>query len=712
MKFLKKSLLIAMFILMSVCFTKTAPATTVADGVVLDKAVFDYVSISKYGQALTTDNFKNFGNYSYIITNDSLTINFQPFTFEYQVNLEGYETDFIASSTIVQIEYDDTLEAYANHFYVYDAKSQTDVVYYYKVNETTGVLNIYKVDPSTNSTASPIISSSRSNLFSYSEENHTITIVNSYTLKSNSGDAFFNFSVRATTGGTRSFSIGFLRPVVEFANANTENLVEFTCKGIDAGEDGFVNELIQKELTYNSVQIEFLNNNYTEHNQLYFNINYNGFIYNFELYSKIYDETSLLFVNYLDPEKESNNKYLATGLYLDDSDEPVLDTSNKVYTYNGDSNIFNTFSMIFDKTGRYEIEIYDSTYLLGINQPNYYVTSFYISDETKSSFDNIYIISQTQDNDGNDIEYIVSTSTLNNNVKTTIKNLNNLGTDANGKAIALGDVIEKIEIKKTTFGGSTNIPTYTDYSPEEVLDLLVDGDFVLYFSDDAYYEVNVYKKGNLAVSHYYEFTIVKHAKTTFTIPLVDEDGEPIFDENGKQKSETYEASTSFKTETKTYSKNILSSIDLKIEYSMSSLPHSTTLDKTYINKYTISYAVQKVSMEQYAPTEDEIEDGKYIKTSIYIDFKGIGDITVTVTCNGTETVYHLNYEKRNYRLELADYGTYTVHMVDAMGTETTQVFEHKKELNTSAMLLIILTCVIVLVIVIFILIARAKVPTR
>jgi hypothetical protein len=78
----------------------------------------------------------------------------------------------------------------------------------------------------------------------------------------------------------------------------------------------------------------------------------------------------------------------------------------------------------------------------------------------------------------------------------------------------------------------------------------------LLFDSDAYYEITIYKKDSTQTI-YYEFTIVKHAKTTFTVPLVDEDGEPIYDPvTGKQKTDTYEATVPYKTEIITYTKNI------------------------------------------------------------------------------------------------------------------------------------------------------------
>ena len=44
---------------------------------------------------------------------------------------------------------------------------------------------------------------------------------------------------------------------------------------------------------FDKLQIEFLNNDYTEGNPLYFKIDYNGFIYEYKLYSKVIDGDNL-----------------------------------------------------------------------------------------------------------------------------------------------------------------------------------------------------------------------------------------------------------------------------------------------------------------------------------------------------------------------------------------------------------------------------------
>lgn len=709
MKFLKKVLMLSLFAFASLCFINMSAFGKSADAAPIEETVFQYVSISRNDLPLTTEHFKTVETTSYAISNDSLTINFKPFTYEYSVDLAIYENNFKELKTPIEIEKDDSGE-FVESFEIYNAETQEYVTYYYRIIPTTGVLNIYDISPTENPYALPLVASSRTSLFNYTDtpESRTITYTYAYNWKSGAPDSAFTFTVRTSNTSTRTYTFNLLRPKVEFANDNTAKLLKFTCAGLDAGESGFVNETLRRELAYNNVQLDFLNNNYTAINPLYFKINYNGFTYDFELYSEEYDSEQLLFVNYIDTEKESNNKYLATGMFLDSSETLVVDTNNKVFAMNGSD--FNYFSMFFTKTGRYGIEVYDSTYLLGLNEPNYYETSFYIRDPANTAFENIYIIAQTQDDEGKDIEYIVSTSTLNHSVKTTVKNLNNLGTDGSGQAITLDSVIDKIEIKKTTFGGSTNIPTFKAYSVAEINSLLKNGDFVLTFDDDAYYEVSIYKKGSTTDIIYYEFTIVKHAKTTFTIPLVDENGEPIFDEKGKQKSDTYEATTPFKTEIIDYSKNILSDLDLKIQFSISSIPHAITLDKTYINNYTISYGVQQVSIEQFEP---EVEEGEKKVDNLSLNFMGVGELTVEVSINGGEkTVYKLNYEEKNFSLTFTEYGTYTVRLVDSMGTETTAVYSFQKKLNTSAIALLVLSGIIATVIVLFVLKARGKVATR
>lgn len=667
---------------------------------VISEETFEYITLSRYRQKLDESNLKTIDETTYVIANDSITMTFKPMEYAYEFAAID-ESKFIVDATTITQTYDPTI----SNSFEFDGET-----YYYIINPGTGVLNIYR-DLSTG--APPIATSNRNNAITFSQPTPdspvTIKILKSITLKDDAPNVDFAFSVNAMST-IKTYIISFLRPVVRFADAS-EHIVRFTCNGIDAGTDGLVDNIIPNEKDYNSVQLDFLNNSYTEANPLYFAINYNGFVYTFELYSKEFNSVDYLFVNYIDEVKEDNNQYLATRLILNQSLEYEVDTSNAIHALTGGTNI-NEFSFVFTETGRYSIEIYDSTYLYGFENPNYMQQSFYITDGAKSNFENIYIIAQTLDEEGKELEYIVSTSNVNNDVKTTIKNLNDFAKEG-GQDVTLADVIDRIEVIKTTFGGSTNDPKTTTYLPEDIEPKLNDeGDLIFTFDSDAYYQMFIYQKGTEEII-YYDFIIVKHAKTTFTVPLVDENGEPIYDPvTGLQKTDTYEATVPFKTEIIEYTKNILSSLNVKTKFKSSGATEiPKTLGKTYTNEYTISYGVQSVSMEQFDLVK---EDGgeKVSVPGLHLKVFGVGDITLSVTFNGVTTDYILNSEEGNNTISFTEYGTYTVRLVDSMGTQTSGVYKYAKKLNTSAIALIILSAIIVLAIVAFIMISRGKVKTR
>ncbi len=670
---------------------------------VISNETFNYISLSQNGQSIKTKNIKNYQNTSYVISNGSTTITLKPLEYAYEF---GSLTNFIETSSEITINFDETEQKFPETF------EYKGLTYYYKISSS--ILSIYKNAPSS---SKPITSSNRNQVISYvkldNDSSNTdsvgdqikIKIIESYTLKSNVDTSNFIFSVNPASI-IKSYTLVFVQPVIQFANAQ-EPIVRFTGKGLDAGASDYVENNIPNDLTFNSLQIDFLNNNYTEYNPLFFNINQNGFTYEFELYTKEYQSHQYLFVNYKDAKKV---EYIATGLYLDGSGQLQLDLTQTVDAFiSTDSN---EFSLNFIETGRYSIEIYDSTYLYGFENANYMQTSFYITDPTKTNFENIYIIAQSLNDSGNEREYIVSTSDQNYSVKTTIKNLHAYKTNGTDPSVTLADIVDKIEVRKIAFGGSNNVPTITTYSVNQVENLMnPNGDFVLTFEDDAYYEIEVFDK-NSDQTKYYQFTIVKLAKTTFTVPVVDKNGDPVFDPTtGHQKTETFALSSSekYKTVKKNYIKNIISSMNLEYKFTDSDSGFELIeLGKVYTNKYTISYGIEAVSMEKYELIGDDDKPAE----GLHLKFYGVGNIKVEVTVNGNTTAYDLNSEKNRNTLSFTEYGTYTVRMVDSMGTETVQVFKYSKKLNFSAMAIIILSSIIVLAVVLFVLKARGKVATR
>ncbi len=675
-----------------------------SSAIVVSEETFEYISLSTKGQALSMDNLKTVDNTTYVIANDSVTISLKPLKYSYR-ELTLNEDEYIISKEIVTIPYDSETENYEQSFDLFDT------TYYYQIDNLN--LNIYASPVSGNPLRLATSENNKAISFVKNDNvNIIVTFITKITLKTTTPNTTFSFQVNSN-GILKSYNLEFMRPMIEFANGK-EPIVEFICKGLDAGAE-FTDYSIPVEHDYNTVQMNFLSNHYNENNKLYFKINHNGFVYDFELYSKTYDGNSYLFVNYIDATNTKNNQYLATALKASTTTtpstpgqpaaEPELDKNHLIKELEAGLN--NTFSLVFDTKGRYSIEIYDATYLLGFDNANYMQTSFYITDATKSIFDNIYIIAQTQDNDGKDIEYIVSSSTLNNNVKATIKNLDNLK-DASGNPVPLDSVIETIEVTKTNFGGSSNVHVTTTYTPADIEELLQNGDFVLFFDDDAFYEINIYQK-NSDIKIYYNFTIVKFAKTTFAVPLVDENGSPILDENDVQKRENYEATTPFKTEVINYKLNILSSMSVKLKFrSTGAAEQPKNLGKTFTNMYTVSYGVQSVNMERFEIKNSEDKN----VPGLHLRFYGVGNIRVEVTVNGTTTLYELNSELGNNTISLENYGNYSVRMVDSMGTEMIRVYSYHKKLNTSAIALISLAAFLGVAILLFVLRARGKVSTR
>ncbi|MBQ4541408.1 MAG: hypothetical protein IJA23_01005, partial [Clostridia bacterium] len=361
----------------------------------------------------------------------------------------------------------------------------------------------------------------------------------------------------------------------------------------------------------------------------------------------------------------------------------------------------NKFSIIFTKTGRYSIEIYDSTYNLKMPNANYYSTSFYIREAGASvtPFQNIYVVAETISDSGEHIDYIVSDSTLNYSTRITVKNLGDFGLDqTTGQEIKLEDVIENIVVKRTDFGIDTVETVDTIYTVADILANLKNNDFVLEYHDDAYYQVLVNAKEpddplvEVEDPVYYVFTIVKFAKTTFTF------GDVI-----------YEASVPYHTDIRKYTNKIDSQMNFNIKFTTSSeIP--VELEKTFINRFTIKFGIKKVLIEEFTPEPEE--ENEKVPDGVYLKVYGVGDITVTLTYNGVSETFILNSEEDNNIISRTEYGKYEIKVVDSMGTTASYSVNFKKKLNTSALVLIVLGSIIGTCVLLFVMKARGKVATR
>ena len=133
---------------------------------------------------------------------------------------------------------------------------------------------------------------------------------------------------------------------------------------------------------------------------------------------------------------------------------------------------------------------------------------------------------------------------------------------------------------------------------------------------------------------------------------------------------------------------------------------TTVLDKTYLNEYTINYAMQLVKMEQIEIIKEGTDKALNV---LAIQFHGVGDIKVKVTVNSITTDYTV---QSGENLIFENYGEYSVSIQDSMGTTATAEFSFQKPTSVSAIILIALVCVLILAIVLFVIASRGKVSTR
>lgn len=688
-----KKLLVSIFAILSVCALCLIPKSSKAESSaeVLGSGAFSYISLSQAGQVIDSSKLTTIDDSTYVITNNSVTITLKPLQYRYRITADS--NNFFKYTKSITLERDAETSQFPASF-EFDGRT-----YYYAINNTT--ISIYTSQLTT--TSSPIVTSGTSDLISFEETDNvrTIHITTAYTSTSEgfvdeegaeSVSCLFRFSI-----GTSSYSLNIQKPIVNFFNL-TEPIVMFnTFKTDDHGDAYPAEKSLAPDQIFNKLQISFLNNDYTEGNPLYFKINYNGFVYDYSLYSQDINGENLLFVNYSNEDTNynyNNSAFLASATSLDENGNIFAIENQKVFAKT-ESDDHNQFSLTFNKTGRYDIEIYDSTYLQNMSNPNYYSTSFFIREEGEEikPFENVYIVAETLDDNNEHIEYIVSNSVLNNITKITVKNLGDFGKDSSGKDLTLADVIENIQVLTTDFGIDRVDTVTKTYTVDDILNSLENNDFVLNFTNDAYYQIIINPKDENLNKLHYIFTIVRNAKTTFTF-----------------NDEVYEATTLYHTDIRYYTNPIKSEIDLIVKFTTTE-ENAINLKKTYVNTFIIKYGVKAVKVEKYTPST---KDDEKVPVGLYLKVYGVGDITVYLTINGKEQEpITLNSENGNNAIDLVGYGTYSIRIVDSMGTESqTMTYSVKKGLNTSALVLIGLSALLATIIIVFILKARGKVATR
>ncbi len=739
---LKKSLLFCVSFVLALSFlitplpTQNHKHTFSAVIEMVDEALLNYVSISADGQTLTNADMKNVDtdedgkiDKSFVYTNRTATVSFKPFEYNYDIVVENEDYFYKEPEKSIVLTKLETDEDFPSSFTI-DGQEIS-----YTINEDDEI-SIRNETINSSFSNSPLIRK-----IADTPTTRTFYYITSYTLKTKLSDntivpaTYLQFTPYKTGWNATKqtqYQINFEHPVANFGD---KHVTLFTFSGLDGGADSLSLNKIERELSYENMKFQIINNDYTENNPLYFDINNDGFVYTFKLFSKEIESEEYLFVEYFDEQRPLNNRSLATqldsegkvinvGAKYDDGGKLISEEIRPVYKYISATTDFNTFSMDFNKTGRYEISVYDETYKLGLKDNNFYSTSFYIktSDSTNenSAFENAYAILQNYDEEGNLLDYIVSGSTQNSNVQITLKNLLfYFENDAVIKALSdeESQTLNVVEFIKTTLTGSLNIPVSTYYSVASLQELLAESpDFIIDCSDDAFYEIIIYqynKEDNGSFTKKdetsYQFTIVKQPKISFTVFKIDQDNDPIpIPGTNKFETEIREADVPYTITPVEYRININSDMEFLTFFKNPSqaTPKPLILDKTYLNEYTINYAMQAVKIEQV----DVMEPGTTnVSGDLGIQFFGVGDISVTITVDSITTNYTL---QSGDQLSFADYGIYSVSIEDSMGTVATAVFKFTKPVSTSAIILFSLIGVIVLAVALFVISSRGKMKTR
>lgn len=714
---------------------------------------FNYVTVVSDGQVLEKNTIINETTRSVMI-NGPVTINLNPFNSYYTELPEENEEYFIKNIRTFRVKKAKKVEDMTfkyNGITFYCSEGYTSVAdnpekYYTFYSNLESPSSGYRIS-TINTCAISVADDENDNSY------FIVSVIDSYTLKANNlKEIDFKFKTTFSLLVEGELIVKLQRPVVEFAHSKNPFLKFESYKDYNIDTETYeyydYDSLLQSEQIFNKIRLTFLNDKYeyTELNPLYFNINFNGFTYNFKFFTakpilkrtivtkdpitntdiieeveEEYEELCL-FVEYVDSITNKTIE-LATDYVIeyDEDDVPYFKFNQRVLSNE-------QFSIDFTYRGRYAIEFYDNTYLEDYTNPNYYNTSFYLKNtllsenDTNSRFNDIYILAESIDDDNNPLEYIVDKSTQNQSVLVLIKNM----FYEEKSAVKLEDVIDRIEFTITEFGNTGgNHPITTAYYPTteenkfdtnihkiyELLQINDEGDYYMYCNTDAIYSFEIFAK-NPKLDEYgdeyfdkttYQFTIVKNIKVSFKPDIEDDTIDS-----------THVASRPYTTETINYTNKIQNNdpIQFSVAYN-GRIPvdengysvANKTLDITYSNKYIIRYGMQTVNISHYL-NEDN--------TAITFTFLGVGDMTVYITRGSEELVYTFNSENRNNTITFTEYANYTITLVDSMGTTPNEPYNinFAKKLNTSAIILIVLSSIIVLAIVAFIVIVRGRIKTR
>lgn len=311
------------------------------------------------------------------------------------------------------------------------------------------------------------------------------------------------------------------------------------------------------------------------------------------------------------------------------------------------------------KSGKYIVEIYDSTRFSGFSNKNHLRYDFSITVSSQERYSEFYIFAHHED----------LTPVANNQVsnhKTLVELVN----------INLSNVrrhIDRIEVTRTYKPSSgENIPELTVYkekNPNTPYPTLLE------FDEDGTYYIEVIGTNNDNVVSSFRFTMLQGIRTYFEI-----DGE------------RYEmASNEPANKTKTFE------VIKQVDSNYNGIEGTTT--------YSFN-----VTVARSAPAIAGVANNSRVADTVNLVIYGVGDIEVSISQDGKTTTKTVT---NGTALEpITEKGDYLVKITDQMGTTVAKSFTIKVKLNTASMILIIIGIILVVGMLVFIVITRAKVKVK
>ena len=333
---------------------------------------------------------------------------------------------------------------------------------------------------------------------------------------------------------------------------------------------------------------------------------------------------------------ETFEVYNVDGIFYNAVDNSTLD--------------FSTLS--FNKSGTYEVEIYDNTSYSGYANNNYRSYSFIVKNTT-TALDAFYIIAHLEDGS------LIMNKQIS-NTTTTVEFVN---------LADIASLVDRIVVTMTYRPtGGENISETTEYNRSNLPASLT-------FENDDNYHIQVIGRNGGNIIAEFEFNLIQSIRSYFESGGVRYE---IADDEPSNTTKTFHIDV---TETSYYN-----GIEGASEYSF----------------YVI--------IARSEPSIDGINNNARTSNNVSLTVRGVGTIEVAISKDGTtNTIVCQNGERLP---TFADPGRYFIRITDEMGTTITKSFTITVRMNTAAIILIVIAAVIMVVLVVFIFISRTRVKVR